>query len=783
MSLVGKYTPLLLNVTSGFLQEIGLNVNAQARSLQGVYDPASASIYTPGTLVTNTVLNKLTQALKLAHGSVSSSTFAALSTIGYNSIPALGNSRSAEFVKTYSGPSDPYPPNNYLGQSSSYSWLDGWTRTAPYTYKQITSDSDEYFKYGFLGCVARQAYHELFVDTDNQYLTFTKTWISNLGWMSITNNVIGSLYNSQTFLFGNFSNMNDLTTADLSGVTKSYKEFGTDLINLGKFLNFSNLSSFGLPSVLLRTLKQNSAITEALSFALLYYLNTEEVNNILNDFYIPTTEQQRKIYLAFQLIAGTDLDNIKIIMNSRNDSAKTLADYLNPKMLFPNSYMTLTVPRYSTTTISNKIYDLIYVNGGVNTNVQNWGKYLEGILDNDIALACGAFSMSLQQVKKIGSMNPEKFAQVVSNIEVTDKELPLINSSNGTPGNLEYSQTGLEKTAYGSGPAGIYRICDFFGAAAGLPYVDQYKLIEPIINQLTTNNLRNIYDSILTNATNDSALVGLIAQANAEINSILFSNSQLAEKLNFYWSNINRQLTIEQRAIPFSINEPEEFFTELNRNDIYSFSQAVEVYAQQTEYCGLAQTLENLCDLDTVSGQSLVAAMREARNAARLAIAGTELDNDVPENPGANFGNKVYGPQNSSPATAVLDTSTVPAKVVVSFAGTGYDPCDPPNVVALSTPNSEEQIQLTPILDENTGAITEITINNSDQLSDYYVNNPPQLYIQPPPDQVKNGGPVVPGSQAGSQYVNVVPNNLLTNDSSSYNVSESISLIKNSSQN
>lgn len=782
MSLNGKYTPLLLNVVSGFLQEVGLNINAEARSLQGVYDPEANPEYIPGTLITETVLNKLTAALPIAHGSVSASTFIALSTIGFNSIPALGNSRSNLFYRTYAGKSDPYPPKNYVGQSSSYRWLDGWTRENPYEYREIASESNEYFKYGFIGCVAKQAYHEIFKNSDNQYLSFSKTWPRHLGWMNVTNNVIGSMYNNPTFLLGNFSNINDLTSADLTGVTTSFKEFGKDLINLGKFLNFTNIHKFGLPSVLLRVLRNNSAITEALSFALLYYLNNEEVNNILNDFYTPSVDQERKIYLAFEIISGLDLDNIKIIMNSVNESVKTLADYLNPKLMFPSSYMTLTVPQYSTTTISSKIYQLIYNNGGVNTNIRGLSNYLEGILETDIAIACVAFSVAIQQIKKITSINPEKFAQVVYNMEITNKNLSLINTNSGVPGNVNYSNTAFNKISYGSGPAGTYRICDFFGAAAGLPYIDQYKLIKSLINQLTTNNLRNIYNSIFNNATNESALLSLISQANTEINSILTNNSELAENLNFYWNNINRQLAIEHRAIPFSVNEPIDYFEELNRTDIYAFIQSVESYAQHTEYCGLAQVLENLCDLETVSGQSLVAAMREARNAARLGIAGTELDNDVPENPGGNFNNTLYGSGgNAAPATAELDITSVPPKVIISFTGNGYDICDPP-VVASLNPTSQNQVTFTPILDENTGSIKKIEINNIENVNEYS-NVPSQLYVAPPIQPIKLGGAIVAGSQSGSPYTEIVPNNLLTNANSSYNTSESISIINNSSQN
>ena len=50
-------------------------------------------------------------------------------------------------------------------------------------------------------------------------------------------NEILAIDNSKDFLDGTFSNMNDLITGDITNVTLSLKNWGQDLVNLGKELD------------------------------------------------------------------------------------------------------------------------------------------------------------------------------------------------------------------------------------------------------------------------------------------------------------------------------------------------------------------------------------------------------------------------------------------------------------------------------------------------------------------------------------------------------------------
>lgn len=775
MSFTGKFTPLGLNVVSGFMQATGLGINSQAAQLQGTWTPSS---YTPGSLVSGTILDKLTQAITLAYTYVSPSTFIALTTIGSTTIPALGNSRPAEFIRTYPGPSDPYPPVDYPNPLSTYSWLGGWDRTGlTPQYIAIASASDEYFKYGFIGCIARQAYYELFVASTVQYLSFVKSWVINSGWLANRNTTISSFANGNTFMLGSYSNMNDLTTGDVSGVTTSFKLFGEDLINLGRILNLATINRFGLPSTLLLTLQSNNALTDALKLALLYSLSTQELTSILTTAQPASQAQERKIYQAFEIISGSDLVNILATMNCQTKSIPTLASLLDPRFMFPSSYQTLTVPTYSATTTSSKIYNFIYINGGVNTSIQNWGKYLTGILSEELALACGAFSMTMQQVKKITTMDSAKFSQVVSNLEITTQGLSLLSNTQGAPGNQAYNNSALAKLALGSGTGGTYRYCDFYGAASGIPYVDNYNFSLPLLNQLATTTLSNIYTQMLANYNNEAQLIILIAQANAEIAAIKSNNQTGAAKLNTYWSALGKQLAIEQRAIPFSVPDPVGFISALDNNDINSFVKNVENYAANTEYGGSAPVLENLCNLTNLSGQSLLGLIKESRNAARLLLVGAELDNNIPDTLGTpngpvsgstNVPAPAVGPAQAS-ASVIMQDGLL-SSIAVDFPGSGYDACQPPAVMILPIPTATVGATFTAVVDPNSGGITQIQITNPGDISGYNDGIVPQLYIASPPGPARLGMSTEMGSFASSPAIKLVPNNLITSSSSSNTV-------------
>jgi hypothetical protein len=128
---------------------------------------------------------------------------------------------------------------------------------------------------------------------------------------------------------------------------------------------------------------------------------------------------------------------------------------------------------------------------------KGFGSYLTNILPEDIGIAAGAFSRTMQQIRNIQGVPIEKFAQVAGTME-TNKGLPLTNGTN-VPTNITEAQLGAGIVALGSGPYNTYTFSDFFGCMSCLPY--PWKTIQSQIQTLTTTKLSNIYNQLFLAVT------------------------------------------------------------------------------------------------------------------------------------------------------------------------------------------------------------------------------------------------------------------------------------------
>jgi hypothetical protein len=893
MSYNGKFTPLQLNALSGLLNSVGLCINPLVRSLQGTYDPTVSPRYVQGTVTSTTVLHDLTAALPLVKGIVQYTTFRGLINIGTGTIPALGNRRPETFARTYPGEHDPYPPQEpanlkypqypspYVSPHSpiaamdNYAWLTGWTKDE-YTYATLFnpsaySDADEYFKYGYIACHAREAYYEFWNLKDeakpNHYIRLCRSISQHKGWRDVTNQTIASFKNTKGFLDNAYSNINDLTTADIAGLSLSFRLFGNDLIALGNTVNLADIEFFGQADKFLLQLQSVNAVTNALKLAMLSQgLSTDEINAILNAKIPATFTQMKKIYDAMLLIQGPDLDEIKVITNCQTRNLTSLADLLNIQKMFPNSYRSLTVPRYSLDTIAVKIYDFLYVDGGVNSRIQNHSEYLGNTVPPEIAIPAAAFSYAMQQVKYIKQMNFQKFAQAVAQLEVTNKELPLVNNNEGVPGSRVAADEALYLTALGSGNSGTYTMVDFMGNISGDQYNPIYLGIIPLIRSLQTQLLFYIYHCIyamaqsivtyglnLTRTTrndppfpdppyppqsgtsiimadtsgvacgqfaygsgigsgtiimsvsgstvvfnqsvgplpsstpiefrNEEGLIQKTAEANDEIARIATYGGATMDRLNYLWDVLGRMLSLQQRAIPFSAPTPQQISQGTNRVDLYEFVRQLEIWANDTQYKEIARSIENISDLTTLAGQSIVALMREARNATRVGTAGGVFDNDV------NDSIKTM----AASARATVTNGKV-TSVELLNGGSGYDPENPPQIYVNGViPPSGIAPVLEPVLSQvgqrpTSAALGNALMNPGASIVDINIKHPGanlpntnpdgeggiDLVIQDPPAPSRKGYPLTPGVIPNYDVINTIPPELVSEPTSSYTEDEAI---------
>ncbi len=834
MSINGNFTSLELNVFSALTQNQGLVINPRAAQYHGEWSPTT---YTQGTVTSSTVLDKLTASLPLFYGNLSVSVWRDLIRIGENVCPALGNSKPNTFVPTYAGygtwknvtvdafgnaigpgpltmVSEVYPPYNYgvektysyiFQQKGNYAYLTGWpgrnswqqtTDDFAAAYPPTSGDTslinyDEYFSRGFIATVARQAYYEFWYNyasrRPNQYAEFLQSIQTCFDFISSQNKTIASLVNNLTFLRGNYSNINDLTTSDISGVNSAFREFGDDLIRLGKSVNLRDIHVFGLPSKLLINLQNRNALTDALKFSLLYNeLATTELNTILSGTYVPSPEQEKKIYDSLSLVQGNDLNEIKIIINCSTEGLTSLADLLNPIKMFPNSYASLTVPEYTVTDSSYKLYKLIYLGNNVNPDIAYHGQYLNGILPLEQTRACGAFMVTMNQIKNIRMIDFERFSQVVANLEVTNLNLPLINSNQSTPGNVDLTNNALKLTAFGTGNSGTYQACDFMGAMSGTPYNKWYAQIQRLLTQLATPTLTTIYNNLyalaVSSPSSSASAAALITAANNEIANIVASNPQGVNKLNYYWSLVGKQLATEQATTAMAFKQTVNVYENSDVSNLESFVRKLSDFAMYTGANEISTCLEKISDTSNVGGQSIIAVLRESRNAKRIVNMGGELDSELPSS------------VNNNTASAVVRVSNGRVTAVeVTSGGGGYgggdsgdeeqpvacECCEPDAMVSPQGGvfgGSGSGASVETVLDDF-GSVQEIIVTN--QGAGYNDSYPPPIYIQNPPSPGRLGNATVPGSFAGSPYTGQTPvsDNLIAPASSSYTVAQAINSI------
>lgn len=168
----------------------------------------------------------------------------------------------------------------------------------------------------------------------------------------------------------------------------------------------------------------------------------------------------------------------------------------------------------------------------------------------------------------------------------------------------------------------------------------------------------------------DSVVQGYIDQANAEIGVIATAgtnNINATNTLNTNYNATGTALLQEQRArytaIP-AVPIPYDASLNVYPTALYVFGDSIPTLSTETQPNMSAQTLENIADMNTVGGQSIIGAMRQNRNQSRLQEVGIPLTNNIP--------NRLT---NSQLANLMLSTSTsanqpVPPEPIASYSNT-----------------------------------------------------------------------------------------------------------------
>lgn len=317
---------------------------------------------------------------------------------------------------------------------------------------------------------------------------------------------------------------------------------------------------------------------------------------------------------------------------------------------------------------------------------------LKKIIPPDQALANQALSRSLRQVKDIFNTDLPSLSAAVSQLE-SNKDLDLISSlTEPIPSVAKNFVTSTLAT--GTGPGNTVTIDDVVGTAAGGAINPALPVIGNVILELTAlgaltpltanggssgsvdnglytlmqytasgaystaGNLEltttipatNYYPGqIFSNATDAfQGPGGLIAVANSWINGIAANNAALVAQANDASNACANQLSLNVVNCSLAgIDLPNLVSNIANADLVANSVSSVLSFTSQLHDLGLdvteggaAQFLQETANINTLSGQAVIASMREGRNIAVLNAVGIQLDTQLvdinPDTPVAN---------------------------------------------------------------------------------------------------------------------------------------------------
>lgn len=633
----GIYTPLQLTVIASLLQNQGF-------VLPGAV-PAAVTRYNNLPLI-STLLSTISDSSSYG---LSAATVTALKELGSSLCPGLAASVPAAYADTYSPV---------------------WTQ--PIIPATVTG--------GFANLLQNTA--ERYLGNGDLY-KFCSYFSVQQGYREQNAKLIYSAVNSTTWLGPTYTSMNSLITAGITDVTQALPALSDDLSDLGYTIDLSNIDNLGTPGALLQQISKQAAIVQGtipcIQTALIAAGFSEQE---INDLATPTQDTrtrlsaneynvlQKRAYPALTEVKGECLATVfKILeivsptINSKN-TGLTLADLLDPKVLFPRSYKTLTLKS------GNGISTVYNDDGSLNSQTvqamtvtevsQNTTvncDQLAKIIPPDQAVANQAIATSLTQITGIRDFSLPEFARIVASIQ-TLKGLDQIQLLNKPIPDVitQYYQNEIAK---GTGPFGTYLVSDFLGTLVGQPAAQSLNQASATVDLINTATLKSIYDRMLatvqgtygpasgpvnipagpaggTYASGDEAFVnGLIPAAEAEIQSLLTLYPAETTLLNTYFNDICQRIVYEadnQDVAGISFDEAYNA-----QSAITSFVNALPSYSEDKEIGGAYQFLLEVSNFFDLGGQATIAAMREAQNSTALSELGvvnvSKVPSTYPENP------------------------------------------------------------------------------------------------------------------------------------------------------
>lgn len=390
----GLLSPLQLEAGAGLLNDSG-NAYGLASTFVAQINAYRATLV--GSLHT-------TLSLQTSAG-LQPSTVQSLQTIGASTIPALGDSVPTAYQNT-NYPVVPSPVVYLIPTYNGNGMFSG----------QIANIGNSYLGNGDVGKLSQV------FSAAQGYASLCNVFI-NSAINANSNNYLGPTYNQAASGLGN---MDNLITGEITKLTLAFTVFGEDLAALGEAIDLANLEEFGTPAALLQQLANIANIDGTLpcvEVALLAAgLTAAEINDLVNNNRLSATNTtglsdnqfntlQKKAYAGLTNVAGDCLDQVLTVLGITTPNITQMSDLLDPAMIFPNSYLSLTFAGPNGP-------ELIYSDqGDVNQILLNNGpsgcEELGKIIPPAQAIANRAIGSTWQQVKNISQVSLPELAAIL----------------------------------------------------------------------------------------------------------------------------------------------------------------------------------------------------------------------------------------------------------------------------------------------------------------------------------------------------------------------------------
>jgi hypothetical protein len=616
--MAGTLSPVMLMAASGLLDNTALEVNTDLTANISAYENLSA-ISTFAAVIAN------------ATGTVANATLANLQQVGSTDLPAVTNTVPADYVAFVS-----------IGNASvlANTYTMGFSGAVSDRANVIMGDGD-------LGLFA-QIYQTsvTYRDQSNQYIATGQ----NAGAVNAT-----------------FVSMYSLSTGGVSDVSTDLPAFGADLARLGYAINLAELNLLGFPSTLLRQTIQrgNGGILPALKSQL--ELNSITTEALLALVTTPTPEiigsQELAIYRAMLNIQGDDLAQILDILDVTITGLTNMADLLNPVKIFPNSYLSLTVPPQQTVDTSLASPSIYIQAATVNNQLgQVFGtdgacQIRNKIVPADQALATQVIGRSLQTIQNIAELELPDLAAAVRALETFANLLIIQGSTEAVSDAIVASLTGEVAPTLVSGnisipmstgPGNTFVTYDFIGTAAGYPHAVELATVTSDIQAMTqSGDLDNLLDPVSgAYAAMESVLAGnltvappwgsgvygninlaldaVIANTNTEIANIAVASAYTAN-LTEAWAIMSQQLIREEYNQYLAHVELDEL-TANSLPTVMSLAGQVHDIGLDIAPRDSSDFFEATANVQNQGGQAVIASLREGRNIAALQAVGIGIN-------------------------------------------------------------------------------------------------------------------------------------------------------------